>query len=94
MGGHLSSRQYYGALIPHTNNRGSTGRHSVPAAPTARLHGCHRSPRASFFMDELAAAAAVVAMSISDDADEDSELEDAPGAVRHWMEVLGALGAI
>ena len=33
-------------------------------------------------MDELAAAAAVVAMSISDDADEDSELEDAPGAVR------------
>ena len=31
-------------------------------------------------MDELAAAAAVVAMSIDDDAEEDSELEDSPGA--------------
>ena len=44
-------------------------------------------------MDELAAAAAVVAMSIDDDGEEDSELEDAPVAAAAGDVLLPAVEA-
>lgn len=44
-------------------------------------------------MDELAAAAAVVAMAIDDDAEEDSELEDSPGAAAVHDAPMPDLGA-